>query len=119
MFFANKATLGAVMQIIQNRFVGFDDVFFFYVVHFQRPDRICGPFPSTFKLTRFVEIKNNRRGGDPFFTHANRTVVRSRVFEVNGLFDGFSRLLASQASDFAVQSGDHSRKPNDPFGSLR
>ena len=29
MFFANKATLGAVMQIIQNRFVGFDDVFFF------------------------------------------------------------------------------------------
>ena len=26
-FLANKATLGAVMQIIQNRFVGLDDVF--------------------------------------------------------------------------------------------
>ena len=72
-------------------------------MHFQRPDRICGPFPSTFKLARVVEIKNNRRGGDQFFTHANRPVVRIRMFEINGLFfDSFSRLIASQASDFAV-----------------
>ena len=49
----NKAMLGDVVQIIQNRLIGFSDGFF-DVVHFQRPDRICGSFPSTFKLTGLV-----------------------------------------------------------------
>ena len=48
----NKAMLGDV-QIIQNRLIGFSDRFF-DVVHFQRPDRICGSFPSTFKLIGLV-----------------------------------------------------------------
>ena len=41
-------------------------------MQFQRPDRICGLFPSTFKLARFVEIKNNRRGvTSPFREETN------------------------------------------------
>ena len=40
---ANEAPFGAVVQIIQNRFIGFADGFY-DVVHFKRPDRICGFF---------------------------------------------------------------------------
>ena len=49
--------------------------------------------------------------------HANRSVVGSRGLGINNFFvDSFSRLLASQASDFAVLGVEHSRKLNDLFG---
>ena len=45
-----------------------------------------------------------------------RSIVGSRGLGINGLlFDGFRRLLVSQASDFDVQRGHHSRKWHHPF----
>ena len=111
----NKGTLGPILQIIQNRLIGLGDVFF-DVVHFQRSYQICGSFPSAFKFAGLVQIVHNRRRGEPFFSHRDRSVVRSRRLGINGFFFAcFNRLLANQASDFADQGGDHSRKPNDPF----
>ena len=63
--FANEATFEPIVQILQNRFTGFDDVFF-DVLDFQRPDWICGSFPSAFKLAGLVEIAHSCIGGEPF-----------------------------------------------------
>ena len=63
MFFANKATLGAVMQIIQNRFVGFDDVFFLCsALSKTRSD--LWPFPFHLQVNQVCRDKeqSQRRG---------------------------------------------------------
>ena len=100
---ANKATLGAVLQIIQNRFIwGWWWFFRCRTVS----DRMWGSFPSALKFTRLVEIANNCREGDPLFRPANKSDARSRRLGINGLFfNGLTRLLAGQPSDFTVQSG--------------
>ena len=78
---ANEARLRSVVQIMQNRFIGFGDGFF-DVIHFQWPDWVCRSFPSTLKLAVLVEIAHNRSGGGkPFFAQANRSVGGSRGME--------------------------------------
>ena len=105
-----------MVQIIQNRFIGFGDGFF-DVIYFQRPDRFCGSFPSALKLAWLVKKVHNLGGGEPLFARANRSVLGSRGFGINSfLFDGRSRFLSDQPCDFAVQSRDHCSNPNDPFG---
>ena len=45
------------------------------------------------------------------------SVLGSRGFGINSLlFDGRGKFLSDQSCDFAVQSRDHSSKPNEPFG---
>ena len=83
----------------------------------QRPDRICGSLPSAFKLAGLVEIAHSCIGGETFFAHANRSVIRSRVSGINGFFfDGRKGFFACEASDFFAQSREQCRKPKDPFG---
>ena len=87
------------------------------MLDFQRPDRICGSFPSAFKLAGLVEIAHSCIGKEPFFPHTNRSVIRSRGFGINGFFfDGRNGFFACEASDFSAQSRDQYGKPNDPFG---
>lgn len=82
---ANEAPFGALVQIIQNRFIGFGDGFY-DVVHFQRPDRSCGSFPFVLKLAELVKIAHNRRGGEPCLAQAKRSVMRGGGLGINGLF---------------------------------
>ena len=87
------------------------------MLDFQRPDRIRGSFPPAFKLSGLVEIAHSCIGGEPFFAHANRAVIRTRGFGINGFFfDGRNGFFAYEASDFSAQSRDRCRKPNYPFG---
>ena len=87
------------------------------MVHLQRPDQICGSFPSALKLAGLVEIAHYRHEGELFFAQANRSLISDNRFGINSdFFDGLSRFFAREASDFTVQSRDHSRKPDDPFG---
>ena len=76
-FFMDKAAFGAIMQIVENRFVWFGHSAF----KFQRPDWICSSFSPIFKFTRLVEIANIHRGrGEPFLFHTNRSLVRKGRF---------------------------------------
>ena len=78
------------------------------MLDFQRPDRICGSFPSAFKLAGLVEIAVSE--GSHFFPHTNRSVIRSRGFGINGFFfDGRNGFFACEASDFSAQSRDQYR----------
>lgn len=81
----NEAPFGAALQIIQNRFIGFGDSFY-DVVHFKRPDRICGSFAFVLKLAGLVKIAHNRRGGESCLAQAKRSVMRGGGLGINGLF---------------------------------
>ena len=112
----HKPPFRAVLQIIHNWLVGL------YkgrpeIMDFQRPDNISGSLPPAFQLTSLIQVSNiyNWRGFFSIFSY--RAQKESGGFCSNGLFfDGFGGFSACEASDFAVQSRDHSRKPNDPFG---
>ena len=107
----NETALATIVQINQHRFFGFGDCFF-SVAHFQRPDWICGSFPFAFKLARLVEIAHNHIRGQPFSVNANGSVTRSRGMGIKRLFfGGLNGFFDREASDFAVMSRDHSRKP--------
>ena len=54
-FFTDEAALGPIAQIVENRLIRFGERSF-NVVNLQRPNRVCGPFCTTFKLARLVEI---------------------------------------------------------------
>lgn len=82
---ANEAPFGAVVQIIQNRFIGFADGFY-DVVPFKRPDRICGFFCFRPQARRVVKIAHNRRGGESCLAQAKRSVMRGGGLGINGLF---------------------------------
>ena len=104
-FFANKATLGPIMQIVQNHFIGFGNVFFRCDTLSKTRSGLSGAFPSAFKLAELVEIVHNHRWGEPFFAQFKGSVVGSRRLGINGLFFYlFSRLLASQPSNLTIQS---------------
>ena len=104
-FFTNKATLGPIMQIIQNHFIGFGNVFFRCDSLSRTRSDLSGSFPSAFRLAELVEIVHNHRWGEPFFAQFNGSVLGSRRLGINGLFlNLFSRLLASQPSNLTIQS---------------
>lgn len=72
-----EAPFGPILQIIQYRFIWSGDRFF-NVVHFQEPHGISSTFATTFQLIRLVEITHVHKGGKFFFTHYNRSVIRSK-----------------------------------------
>ena len=105
--FANKATLGPVRQIINNRLIRFCHIFD-NLVDFQRPDWICRSFGSALKFTRLIQIPHMDERWKSFFVHTNRPRVRSGRFCNNTfLFDCSSRSFASQASHLIIQSADN------------
>ena len=53
--FTNKAALGTVRQIIDNRLVRFGNISF-NLVNFQGPDRVSGPFDPIFKFAGLIQI---------------------------------------------------------------
>ena len=55
--FTNKAALGPVRQIIDNRLIRFAHISF-NLVDFQRPDRVCSSFGPTFKFARLIQISH-------------------------------------------------------------
>lgn len=63
-FLTNKATLGAVVQMIPNRFIGLGNVFSWCGSF--RLERICGSFPSTFKFAGRTDSSQPPRRGSIF-----------------------------------------------------
>ena len=55
--FANKAALGPVRQIIDNRLIRLG-LIFNNLVDFQRPDWVCCSFGSAFKIARLIQISH-------------------------------------------------------------
>ena len=55
--FTNKAALGPVRQIIDNRLIRLDGILD-NLVDFQIPDRVCSSFCPTFKFTRLIQISH-------------------------------------------------------------
>ena len=62
-FFAHEVALGTVTQIVENGLMWFGKRSF-NAVNIQRPDWVCGPFYTLFKLARLVEITNLDKGGE-------------------------------------------------------
>ena len=98
-FFTHKASLGPVMQIIENGLIRFGKRSF-NVVNFQRPDWISGSFHATFKLARLVQIPNIHKRGELFFPFPNRPQIRCRWL-VTSLF----RAATTQALRHAHSNG--------------
>ena len=113
-FFTHKASLGPVVQIVENGLIRFGKRSF-NVVNFQRPDWICGSFHTTFKVARLVQIPNIHNRGELFFPLPNRPRIRCRCICSNiFLFDGNGRFHTNQPRDFVVQSSHNFRKPFNP-----
>ena len=53
--FTNKAALGPVRQIIDNRLVRFGNISF-DLVNFQGPDRVSGSFATALKFAGLIQI---------------------------------------------------------------
>ena len=60
--FMNKAALGPVRQIIDNRLIRLGGIFD-NLVDFQRPDRVCSSFGTAFKFARLIQISNIGKRG--------------------------------------------------------
>ena len=61
--FTNEAALGTIAQIVENRLLWFGKRPF-NAVNIQRPNRVGGPFFTTFKLARLVKVTNMDKGGE-------------------------------------------------------
>ena len=81
-FFTHKASLGPIVQIVENGLIRFGKRSF-NVENFQRPDWIGGSFHTTFKLARLVQIPNIHKRGELFFPFSNRPQIRCRWLCIN------------------------------------
>ena len=72
--FTNKAALGPVRQIIDNRLIRFSHISF-NLVDFQRPDRVSGSFCPAFKFAGLIQISNIDKRGEFVFIQANRSGI--------------------------------------------
>lgn len=102
----NEASFWPILYIIQYRFTWFGNRFFDVVGG--DPDGISCTFATAFQLTPLVKITHENKGGNSFSVHSDRSVVRGRRLEINGLFYGLCRFFACEASDFAVSEAETS-----------
>ena len=95
-FFTHKASLGPIVQIVENGLIRFGKRSF-NVENFQRPDWIGGSFHTTFKLARLVQIPNIHKRGELFFSFSNRPQIRCQWLCISiFFFDGNGGFLANQ-----------------------
>ena len=100
----NEASFWPIQYIKQYRSTWFGNRFFDVVDG--DPDGISCTFATAFQLTPLVKITHVNKSGKFFSVHSDRSVVRGRRLEINGLFYGLCRFFACEASDFAVSEAE-------------
>ena len=105
--FTNKAALGPVRQIIDDRLIWLGLVFN-DLVDFQRPDRVCCSFGAALKFARLVQIPHTDERRKFFLVCANRPVILCwRLWRYLFLFDRNSGLFANETGHLIVQSANN------------